>query len=431
MMSRAPLRQLAAGLGDAAWSANAWRPLSRGGLASGAAFTLGWPVSEMPIPALALGAVTTARLLRSGSLRRPAGRAALALEALSAAALLDLHRTSLASVDVVEAALREGLGSGYRQVVSRAGLTTEARDLSWRQTVLPAWISRQRFLFAADLPYGPAGKRNLLDVWRRRDLDERTPAPVIVQIPGGGWVMGDKRNQAYPLLSHLVAAGWVCVPINYRWSPRATFPDQIVDVKRALAWVKANIARYGGDPDFVAITGGSAGGHLSSLAAFSPNAPEFQPGFEDADTSVAAAVPFYGPYDLIDWDGRGGPAHAVEMVARLVLKTRPGDDPEGWRRASPIHWAGADAPPTMLVHGTNDSLVPVDVSRRMARVLGERSSQPVVYAELPKAQHAFDIFGSVRTVHTVRAVERFLAYVRARRLDAPSSATGAAPVDAG
>ena len=71
--------------------------------------------------------------------------------------------------------------------------------------------------------------------------------------------------QSLPLLGHMAEHGWVCVSINYRLSPRATWPDHIVDVKRALAWTKANIAGHGGDPGFVAVTGGSAGGHLAAM----------------------------------------------------------------------------------------------------------------------------------------------------------------------
>src|SRR6476469_6017200 len=112
-----------------------------------------------------------------------------------------------------------------------------------------------------------------------------------------------RRPQGYPLLSHMAERGWICVSIDYRVSPRNTWPDHIVDVKRALAWIKENIAEHGGDPDFVAITGGSAGGHLCALAALTAHLPEFQPGFEDADTAVAAAVPFYGIYDFVDRDG--------------------------------------------------------------------------------------------------------------------------------
>ena len=83
--------------------------------------------------------------------------------------------------------------------------------------------------------------------------------------------MGSKRGQAHPLMSHLAGQGWVCVAINYRLSPKSDWPAAVVDVKRAIAWIKSNIAGYGGDPRFIAITGGSAGGHLSALAALTPN----------------------------------------------------------------------------------------------------------------------------------------------------------------
>ena len=72
-------------------------------------------------------------------------------------------------------------------------------------------------------------------------------------------------------MSHLAELGWVCVSINYRLSPKQSWPDHIVDVKRAIAWVEDNIADYGGDPEFIAVTGGSAGGHLSALAALTPD----------------------------------------------------------------------------------------------------------------------------------------------------------------
>ena len=82
---------------------------------------------------------------------------------------------------------------------------------------------------------------------------------MLIQVPGGAWAVGDKRVQAYTLMSQMAELGWICVSINYSKSPRCTFPAHLIDVKRALAWVRDNIADYGGDPDFVAITGGSAG----------------------------------------------------------------------------------------------------------------------------------------------------------------------------
>ena len=73
---------------------------------------------------------------------------------------------------------------------------------------------------------------------------------------------GEQTGQAHPLFSHLAQPGWVCVAINYRLSPNSEWPSAIIDVKQAIAWVKEHIAQFGGDSGFIAITGGSAGGHL-------------------------------------------------------------------------------------------------------------------------------------------------------------------------
>lgn len=397
-------------------TANALRPVSFGQPAGGWAFTVGWHVSELPLITLGAQLALTAHASRGGRWKTPTGLLRLGAQAASAAGLLSLQRSAMDARGVLEDALVSGLGPDYPQRAAAAGIgPDDGPDINpW--SVLPSWLTRRSRLRASGIAYGPDEKRNRLDIWASEGIGPGDRAPVLIQVPGGAWVMGDTRYQAYPLMDRLRTAGWVCVPISYRLSPQATWPDHIVDVKRAIAWVKANIADYGGDPDFVVITGGSAGGHLSSLAALTANEAEFQPGFEGADTSVRAAVPFYGVYDLLDWNGRGGPAGSVRHMERLVLKSSPVDDRETWRRASPLYWAeerGSEAPPMMVLHGTNDSLVPVDGARRLARALRSESRQPVVYAELPRAQHAFEIYGSVRTLYTVRAVEHFLAYVRA------------------
>jgi acetyl esterase/lipase len=269
---------------------------------------------------------------------------------------------------------------------------------------------RNRFAHDRDISYGPSGKSNLLDIWHRDDLPPTAKAPVLLQVPGGAWITGNKQAQAYPLMSHLAERGWVCVAMSYRLSPRATWPDAVVDVKRALAWVKEHISEFGGDPDFVAITGGSAGGHLSSLTALTPNDPAFQPGFEDVDTTVRAAVPFYGVYDWVD-DQRTGHSGLPRLLERMVVKQSLSAAPEVYAAASPIRRVNADAPPTFLLHGTADSLVPVEQARAFAGALREVSRAPVVYAELPFAQHAFDFFGSIRSAASAVAVERFLGVV--------------------
>ena len=209
-------------------------------------------------------------------------------------------------------------------------------------------------------------------------------------------------------MSHLAELGWICVSVNYRHSPRNTWPAHIVDVKRALAWVKDHIADYGGDPEFIAITGGSAGGHLSSLAALTPNDPQFQPGFEDADTRVQVAVPFYGVYDFTRFNDAMHPMMPALLV-KSVMKERPATSLEAYRTASPVNHISADAPPFFVLHGRNDSLVPVEQARGFVAELRKVSTQPVAYAELPLAQHGFDILGSARAARTAVAVEQFLA----------------------
>src|SRR2546429_3426223 len=146
----------------------------------------------------------------------------------------------------------------------------------------------------------------MLDVSRHRDRP--TGCPTLIQIHGGGWTIGNKDQQGKPIMLHFASRGWVCFAVNYRLAPRSTWPAQIVDVKRAIAWVKEHAEEYGADPNFIVVTGGSAGGHLSALAALTPNDPAWQPGFEDADTSVQAAVPYYGVYDFTRTESRANRA---------------------------------------------------------------------------------------------------------------------------
>jgi acetyl esterase/lipase len=271
----------------------------------------------------------------------------------------------------------------------------------------------------------PDGRPLRLDVYEPEEPAGERTRPAIVQVHGGGWITGSRAEQGIPLLNHLARHGWVGFNIDYRLSPRATFPDHVVDVKRAIAWVHEHAGEYGADPEFVCLTGGSAGGHLCALAALTEGDPAFQPGFEDADTSVAAAVPFYGVYDLTDADGVYYPELLEWVLERHVFKARIADEPQLYRDASPTHRVHAGAPPFLVLHGEQDSLVPVADARRFVERLRAVSESPVHYAELAGAEHAFDIGPSVRTARVVEAIERFLATVRAGRASgAPVGAIG-------
>jgi acetyl esterase/lipase len=395
-----------------AWGAlntiNAYRPLgSNVPATSMATMPASLITSELPLHTIAAQQVAALALARRGTLKSPLGRAALAISAASWLALWNLHREAQRSPDILEQALTDELGAGYRSRIVAPRVPPVDAPLRRSEIMLAPRGKRSRYLRATDSSYGEHGRFNLLDVWARADLPTDARAPVLLQVPGGAWVTGDKTVQAYPLLSHLAERGWVCVAINYRLSPKARWPAHIADVKRAIAWTKQNIANHGGDPSFVAITGGSAGGHLSALAALTPGEPEFQPGFEDVDTTVQAAVPLYGVYDFVDEDELGVPG-LFKFLERMVFTGTLAETRAIWEQASPQYHLRNDAPPFFVIHGRNDVFTHAAQARRFAEDLRKESSQPVVYAELPYAQHAFDIFGSVRTRHTVYAIERFL-----------------------
>ena len=417
-------RFLLSGVIGATVTAAAWRPFDRSAATPGSPleFLSGLPTSEMPLHTLGIQAVVGLVSARGGGARGVRGAVGMGLTAASFGGLVALQREADRSDEVLERALQEGLGADYRERISEPFSPRPDVSLTRRSAMLSGFGVRRRYATARDLSYGDHGRHNHLDIWRRADLPADGGAPVLVQVHGGAWTVGEKRGQAHPLMAHLAERGWVCVTINYRLSPRAHWPDHIVDVKRALAWTKANIAAHGGDPSFVAITGGSAGGHLAALAGLTPDLANFQPGFEGADTSVAAAVPFYGVYDFTNRDGSAGRA-LVPFLERQVMRSTLADNRAVWDEASPMSHVRPDAPPFFVLHGTNDVLVPVEQARSFVRRLRAASRNPVVYAELPRAQHAFDVLPSVRVHHTVRAVERFLAVVR-------SEHGGATPAEA-
>ena len=266
------------------------------------------------------------------------------------------------------------------------------------------------------------GKRIRLDVYLpKAETDELRPA--VVQVHGGGWILGSRREQGIPLLNHLAANGWVGFNVDYRLSPRATMPDHVIDVKRAIAWVREHAEEYGVDPERICITGGSAGGHLCALAALTANDPDLQPGFEDADTSVVAAVPFYGLYDLTDPDLIYAPGIRDWLIQKVVFKRPLAGSEELYRAASPTHRVHPDAPPFLVIHGEHDTLVPVDDARAFADRLEAVSRRTVRYVELPGAEHAFDVFPSLRTARIVEGIERFLRAEVRPPADEPGAAS--------
>jgi acetyl esterase/lipase len=377
-------------------------------------FLSGWLTSELALFHVLLAALVTAVVAATtDALQSAPGRLGLVLMALSWVGLALLQWRAAPSGRILEDALRRALGTEYRDRIALARRALLRARVPLRELALPFALRRAGVERLRDITYADGHERHVLDVYRPAGGCKN--APVLLQIHGGGWMIGNKHEQALPLVYHLAARGWVVVTPNYRLSPQARFPDHLVDCKRALAWVRTNVADYGGDPGFVAVSGGSAGGHLTALMALTANDPRLQPGFEDADTTVAAAVPFYGIYDFLDRHGlKGSGAAMVRWLEKTVMPCPRGQDTALWDLASPIALLRPDAPPFFVLHGTHDSLASVEEARHFAESLRAVSDQPVVYAELPGAQHAWDMFGSVRALESVQAVARFLEWARSR-----------------
>lgn len=307
--------------------------------------------------------------------------------------------------------------SAVTEAALRGVVNAKELAIEWPapESAPPLWKLREhrRNVYRTSVQYGPRPSQ-LLDVWRPKELPA-VPAPVLIFVPGGAWVHGKRILQGYALMSHLAEKGWVCLSIDYRVAPHHRWPAHIHDVKTAIAWARANVDRFGGDRDFVAIAGTSAGGHLAALAGLTADDPELQEGLPDgSDTSVDAVVGIYGRYD---WEDRSTVERVrfVDFLERVVVGRKLAERPEVYRKASPIAQVRPDAPPFLVVHGTGDSVIPVAQARAFVERLRAVSRSAVSYIELPGAGHAFDMTDGARTGSAATAIGLFLNQIHRNR----------------
>jgi acetyl esterase/lipase len=389
---------------------NAYRP-TQYWLAIAPSFFGAWLTNELAPWHLAWQFAATIAFGAAGAFDALPGRIGLGLTFVSWLGLANLIRLSQRAHAVFDRALHE------------VPDTTPPARVSVAHLLAPFWLRDRRVERIVDIEYAPDFKRrHHLDVWRARPGRGAAPirggsgAPVLLQIHGGAWIIGNKNQQGRPLMLAAARHGWVCVASNYRLSPKATFPDHLVDVKLAIAWIKEHIHEYGGDPDRIVVTGGSAGAHLAAFSALSINEPAYQPGFETVSTHVVGCVPLYGVYDFVaQFDlPRPRDRRMAEYVAKLVMKQLITEARPAYEAASPQYRVANTAPPFLVIHGNRDNIAAVEQARRFSTALRATSLEPVFYAELPGATHAFDVFHSLRTEHTVHAVLRFADWLVAR-----------------
>ena len=231
-----------------------------------ASFAMGWIPGELPLHMLALLALGAAAFAVNGALSAWPGWLGLGITLLAGLAYVRLAVVAGQAGALVDEALDRATG-GAIDALARDPRPTWNH---WWRLVIAVPLRLRGIRRIRNIDYwGDGNYRHKLDILTRRGAVP-DGAPVLVYIHGGAWLIGDKREQGIPMMHELVQRGWVCVSINYRLSPRATWPAHIVDCKRAVGWVRQHIAEYGGDPGFIAVSGGSAGGHLSVAARTDP-----------------------------------------------------------------------------------------------------------------------------------------------------------------
>jgi acetyl esterase/lipase len=267
-----------------------------------------------------------------------------------------------------------------------------------------------------DVVFGTGGGRDLkCTVYTPPQAGADRPSVLLVH--GGGWVQGD-RSQLHGYGILLGRIGYVCVATEYRLAPASKWPAQIHDVKAALRWMRANDARLGIDPRKIAVSGNSAGGHLSLMVAATPNLPEFEGegGNAGAGTDVAACIAFYPPTQLYLEDD--------SLREQLSFLFGRGYSIETARAASPITYASASFPPTLLIHGNKDELVAAEASFAMYRAL-HAAGAGVELHMYDGAPHAFDAlpeFGRQTASIMALFLDRNVAHPRAVAVPAAAAA---------
>lgn len=240
----------------------------------------------------------------------------------------------------------------------------------------------------------PEGEELELDV-RRPPADGDTAGsqrrPAVVTVHGGGGMTGGRREDIL-WGEWLAEEGYVVFAIDYRLGLPPRWEDATGDVKCAVGWVKENSARYGVDPDRIALMGRSTGGHFALLAAYTQGDPRLPPSCDVPDTGVEVVTAFYAATDLTRPDEMQGPWWRPSLGDSV--KDTAGTDvdyvTEGDRRlASPVSHVDPEDPPTFLAHGGLDQFTPPEQSVLLADRL-EEEGVPHRFLELPGARHAFD-----------------------------------------
>jgi len=224
------------------------------------------------------------------------------------------------------------------------------------QTELPYPTVSKSVSLIANVPYVTGGgPEQQLDLYIPTD---RHGQPLVVYVHGGGFEHGDKAGDSInPNNLQWLWQGYAMASINYRLVQHALWPAQIEDCKTAIRWLKAHANDYGYLPNEIAVVGESAGGHLVTMLATTSGKRLFDVGENlDQTSDVACAIDLFGPIDLM----------RLPPLAERLLGPENKNSQDLRHSASPISYVHEDEPPILIVHGTDDKLVPYEQAELLA-----------------------------------------------------------------
>jgi acetyl esterase/lipase len=217
-----------------------------------------------------------------------------------------------------------------------------------------------------DIAYATTSTAQKLDIYLPA---AKAPYPVVILIHGGGWVIGDKQEyKASTKTEALLTRGYAVVAVNYRLSGVAKFPAQIMDVKAAIRWVRANAATYKLNTDKIGAWGTSAGGHLTALLATSGSVTALEDltmGNAAQSSTIQAAVDWFGPTDFLQMDAQSvaqgcgaGNHNLVNSPESMLMGYAIQTQPALVQLANPITYISGNDPAIYIAHGMSDCTVP-------------------------------------------------------------------------
>jgi acetyl esterase/lipase len=228
------------------------------------------------------------------------------------------------------------------------------------------------------------GKSLQLDIYKPKNLTES--APLLVFVHGGGW-KGGKRSDYLVYLFDYAKKGYITATVSYRLKKDSIYPACVQDVSDAAHWLFSNADKYGYDPDRIAMIGGSAGGHLVLMTSYDLKEPHIQLDsayLHSPRKKIKAVVDIYGPVDMTT------PYAQSQGLATGFIGHPYTERPDLYWEASPAKYLCEDLPPTLILHGTSDNLVPISQSDTLKARL-DRLGVPNEYFKLPLWPHAMDI----------------------------------------